>query len=218
MIVTDYISKDFKPPRLDQTVEQALRLINEYSLTHVPVIEGLTFAGNFSRETLEEHDPKTLLRDLRAYIDMFYITANATLLDATQNFHNEDTNVLAVLDIEMHYVGMLMMDDLISAISAMPFISEPGATMVVEIAQKQFSISEIAKICESNNARIIGLFVTAYHHDQVQVSIKLISENLVSVIETFERFGYNVVFKFFEDEKQDLLKGRFDQLMKYLDI
>ena len=111
-----------------------------------------------------------------------------------------------------------MMDDVISALSTMPFIAEPGATMMVEIAQKQFSISEVSKIVESNNARVVGLFVTAYQEDRVQITVKLISDNLASVSETFERFGYSVVHKFFNDEKEDMLRDRFDQLMKYLDI
>src|SRR5690606_31469819 len=133
-------------------------------------------------------------------------------------FNNHDTNVLVVLNAEMHYSGMLMMDDVFSGLSAMPFISEPGAIMIVEVSQKQFSISEIAKIAESNNARIIGLVVTGYQGEKIQIALKLIAENLASVGETFERFNYTVLFKFFNDEKEDLMKDRLDMLMKYLDI
>ena len=111
-----------------------------------------------------------------------------------------------------------MMDDVISGLSTLPFISEPGAIMIVEVSQKQFSISEVAKIAESNNARIIGLFITGYQEDKIQITIKLIAESLASVSETFERFNYTVIFKFFNDEKEDLMKDRFDMLMKYLDI
>lgn len=218
MLAIDYISKDFIPPKLNQTVDHALKMINEFSLKHIPVFEGLNFIGNISRETLEENDSDTLLSELRDFTEHFYMTENGSLLDAIQKFHHNDTNILVVLNKDQQYIGLLMMDDVISGISTMPFITEPGAIMVVEVAQKQFSISEVAKIAESNNARIVGLFITAYKEDKVQIAIKLIAENLASVGETFERFNYEVIYKFFHDEKEDLMKDRFDMLMKYLDV
>src|SRR5690606_37652348 len=163
--------------------------------------------------------PDLKLAEIKDFTDSFYITENSSLLDAVQKFHNFDTNILPVINEEKQYQGLLMMDDVISGLSAMPFILEPGAILVIEVSQKQFSISEIAKIAESNNARIIGLFVTEYSDgDKVRIALKLISENLASVGETFERFGYTVVFKFFNDEKEDLYKDRFEQLMKYLGV
>jgi CBS domain-containing protein len=218
MLVNDYISKDFIPPKLNQTVQHGLELIQEFGLTHVPVFEGLNFIGNISRENLEKPDPNLKLIEIKDFTEFFYITENSSLLDAVQKFHNFGTNILPVINEEKQYLGLLMMDDVISGLSTMPFILEPGAILVIEVPQKQFSISEIAKIAESNNARIIGLFVTGYSDDKVQIALKLISENLASVGETFERFGYTVVFKFFNDEKEDLYKDRFEQLMKYLDI
>ncbi len=218
MLVTDYISKDFIPPKLNQTVGHGLGILKEFNLTHIPVFEGLGFIGMISRETLKEYDEEVKLSELRDFSEFFYITENGSLLDGVQNFHNYDANILVVLNTELQFSGLLMMDDVISGLSIMPFIAEPGAIMIVEVSQKQFSISEIAKIAESNNARIVGLFITGYREDKLQIAIKLISESLVSVGETFERFNYTVLFKFFNDEKEDLMKDRFDMLMKYLDI
>jgi len=219
MLVNDYISKDFIPPKLNQSISHGLDLIQQFGLTHIPVFEGLNFIGNISRENLEENNSELKLTEIKDFTEFFYITENSSLLDAVQKFHNFDTNILPVINEEKQYQGLLMMDDVISGLSAMPFILEPGAILVIEVSQKQFSISEIAKIAESNNARIIGLFVTEYSDgDKVRIALKLISENLASVGETFERFGYTVVFKFFNDEKEDLYKDRFEQLMKYLGV
>lgn len=218
MLVNDYISKDFQPIDGSQSVEYAMELIHQYSLTHVPVFRGNNFIGNLSKETLEEQDVDVKLHDLKAYNELFYINQNGSLLEAIQKFHQFNTNILVVLTVEMQYLGFILMEDVISALSAMPFISEPGSIMVVEVAQRQFSISEISKIAESNNARIIGLFVTAYENDKVQIALKLIGESLSSVVETFERFNYTVLFKFYKDERDDLMKDRFDMLMKYLDV
>lgn len=218
MLVNRYITKDFVPPKLNQNVLHAKEIVQEFGISHIPVFEGLNFIGNISREALEESEGETKLSELRNFAEFFYITENSSVLDAIQKFHTTDANLLPVLNTELQYVGMLMMEDVISALSTMPFILEPGAIMMIEIPQKQFSISEIAKIAESNNARIIGLFITDYPEDRVQITLKIIAESLTSVGETFERFGYNVVYKFFNDEKENLYKDRFEQLMKYLDV
>lgn len=218
MLVNNYISKDFIPPNVNSSVGTAVNLLRDFNLTHIPLFEGLSFIGNISGETLEDFSPDEKLISVKDYSEYFYITQTASLFDAVQSFHNHSTNMLPVINEEKHYLGSLMVEDVISALSTMPFIVEPGAIMTVEIPQKQFSISEVSKIVESNNARITGLFVTAYEEDKVQITIKLMSENLASVSETFERFGYSVVHKFYSDEKEEMLRNRFEQLMKYLDI
>lgn len=218
MLVSDYISKDFIPPELNQTVGHALDLMQSFQLTHIPVFEGLGFLTNYAKEILESQPLDKKLSELKELGDYFYLTSGGSLLDALEHFHTHETNLLVVLDLEMHYVGLLLMEDVISELSTMPFIAEAGALLVVEVMQKNYSISEISKIAESNNARIIGLFVTAYDHGKVRIAIKMVAENLASIGETFERFDYKVLHKFFVDEKEDMMKDRFNQLMKYLDI
>ncbi len=218
MLVNHYISKDFIPPNLNSTVETAGNLLADLSLTHIPVFEGLNFIGNIPKETIEATKLSIKLGEVKHHAEYFYITENASLFDAVQLFHNHSANILPVINEEKHYLGLLLMEDVISALSTMPFIVEPGSIMTVEINQKQFSISEISKIVESNNARITGLFVTAYREEKVQITIKMISENISSVSETFERFGYTVVHKFYNDEKEEMMRDRFEQLMKYLDV
>ncbi len=206
------------PVKVSQTVEESLELIYRFGLSHVPVLDDENFGGNLLRETLEESESKSVISELGELTEFFYITENGSLLDAVQNFHQADSNVLPVLNRELKYVGLLLLEDVIQGLSAMPFIFEPGSIIIVEINHKRFSISEIAKIAESNNARIIGLFITRYRENHIQIALKLIADNLTSIGETFERFDYTVVYKFFNDEKDEMMKDRFNQLMKYLDI
>lgn len=216
MLVNEYISKDFPEVKDSQTVEYALMQIENYNLTHIAVFQGVEFMGNLSKETLEENSPQMKLSELKEFYELFSIDENASLLDAVQLYHNNLANVLAVLNQKHHFVGFLMLDDVMSGFSAMPFVTEPGSILIVEISNKKLSFSEISKIVESNNARIIGMFVTAYKDEDARVTIKLSAENLTSVVETFDRFDYNVVYKSFSDEKDELMKDRFEQLMKYL--
>jgi len=52
----------------------------------------------------------------------------------------------------------------------------------------------------------------------VQVTMKISNDNLSSIDETFERYGYHVVRKFYKDEKEDLIKDRYQYFQKYLEF
>ena len=90
--------------------------------------------------------------------------------------------------------------------------------MVVQTSNRHYSFTEIAKIVEGNNAKIYGCFLSSVEDDYIQITLKISNENLSSIDETFERFGYSVVHKYYNDEKDDLMKDRFGFFQKYLEI
>ena len=96
--------------------------------------------------------------------------------------------------------------------------SENGALLVVQVNEKNYSMTEICKIVESNNAKIYGCYISSIIEDDIQVTLKISSDNLSSIDETFERYGYNVVHKYYDDEKEELLKDRFGFFQKYLEF
>lgn len=218
MQITEYIRNDFIPPKLTQTVGHGLELIKRFRLNHLPVFEGLTFMGNIPATQLDMYPADTLLSELTESAKHFYMPENGSLFDAMQYFHDFDTNILPVLNTDMKYLGPLFIEDALSGYFNLPFISEPGSIMIVEVARNQFSMTEIANIAESNNARIIGLFITGYENEKVRITLKLVAEDLASIRETFERFDYTVVYKFFNDKRDELVKDRFGMLMKYLEL
>lgn len=218
MLITDLISKEIKPVSTTTTVEKALHLIDGYQLSHIPLFEGLTFLGNISEAHLNEAPLNELLIESKSYIDYFFLTEISSVFDAINEFYTHDTNVIPVLNQNKDFMGVLLVEDVIAMLSKLPLLSEPSAMLTVKIPTKQYSMSEVAKIVESNNGRIFGSFISGFEEDLTEVTIKFNAESLTSVVETFERFGYLVKLKFFNDEKQTLMHDRFDQLMKYLDV
>lgn len=218
MLIREHISKDFTPPKIGQTVGYAHDMVEKFGLNNIPVVDGKYISGSVSRETLEEYEPDTKLSELSEYFDYCLINEKSSLLDAVQEFNKLTANVLAVVNQENQFVGFLLLEDVIAGLSSMPLFSESGSVLIVETPLKKLSFSEISNITESNNAKLIGLFVIEYNDDNVRVAVKTITDNLTSVGETFERFDYKVIYKSFNDEKEELMKERFNQLMKYLDI
>ncbi len=95
-----------------------------------------------------------------------------------------------------------------------------NSLIILEIPLKDYTLTEIARIVESNNAHIIALSVLPISGgSELLVSLKLDISDLTSVLRSFERFNYNVVYYYMkEGEITDQQKERLDELMYYLDM
>jgi hypothetical protein len=98
-------------------------------------------------------------------------------------------------------------------------LENPGGIIVLEMSQNDYNLTEIAQIVESNDAKILSLFL-ASHSDstRLNVVIKLNKTEIGGVLQTFDRYGYYVKFSFNDEEDRDDLRENYDSLMNYLNI
>ena len=139
-------------------------------------------------------------------------------MDSIKLFHTFNSNVIPVISKEEKYLGYISCDDIFNEFSKYPLFSENGAILTVQTSGLHYSMSEISQIVESNNAKIYAIFISSVKEDSVEITLKISNENLSSIDETFERYGYTVVSKHYNDEKEELLKDRFGFFQKYLEI
>ncbi len=82
-----------------------------------------------------------------------------------------------------------------------------------------YSLSEIARIIESNDAKILSLFVHSWPEStKIEVTLKINRVELGAILQTFNRFNYNIKAIFSEQDDLDDLRERYDSLMNYLNI
>lgn len=95
-----------------------------------------------------------------------------------------------------------------------------NSLIILEIPLTDYLLTEIARIVESNNAHVLSLLVLPISGgSELLVSLKLDISDLTSVLRSFERFNYNVVYYYMkEGDITDLHKERLDELMYYLDM
>ncbi len=99
-----------------------------------------------------------------------------------------------------------------------PFLSEPGGILIVEKGINDYSFSEISQIAESNNAKLLGAFISKMDEDLVQITLKISNTSLNDVIQTFRRYSYNIISGHEEDSYIESLKERSQYLDKYLNM
>lgn len=216
MYITEYLSNEIKPGKVNSSPSQLLEVVQENKLTHLPLFKGLNFVGNISEEDLIELSIDNEKVDYTSYLESFYLSESSTLLDAIHMMYTNQANILPIINEQSRYVGFITETNIINTLANFPFVAAQGVSMLVSIAEKDLSMTAISNIIEVNNGKVLGMMIVGNKEDSVYVLLKFSSSNLLAIGETFERYGYQVIQKFYNDEKQELLQSRYAQLLKYM--
>ena len=217
MFIKDYISKDYPAFSSTDLIEEANEMAKEFGFSHVFVKKKGVYQGAISQSFLEE-SPEGNLASLEIHYEKFAILDDGNLLDSIKLFYTFNSNIVPVISKNEKYLGYLSCDDIFCEFSKYPLFSENGAILIIQTSGKHYSMTEVCKIVESNTGKVCGCFINLISDDFIQITLKISSENPSSIDETFERYGYNVVHKYYDDEKEDLLKDRFGFFQKYLEF
>ena len=125
---------------------------------------------------------------------------------------------MPVLSPENKYLGYYELNDIIHLFNETPFFSEPGGILIVEKGIQDYSFSEISQIVESNDAKLLGAFISKIENDVAQITLKIGNTSLNDVTQTFRRYSYNIIAGHEDDTYIKSLKDRSKYLDKYLNI
>lgn len=216
--ITDYINNNIRPLNIFDPVSAAQDLFAEYPFTHFPVLEDDVYIGSAGSEDVELMDIDKTMADARYTFDRFFVRDSNIWLDVLEVFAKNETNVMPVLSGDNKYLGYYEITDIIKFFHETPFLKEDGGILVVEKAIHGYSMSEVAQIVESNNARLLGLFISDATIEKVQITLKISLGGLSEIIQTFRRYNYDIISEHQEDAYLNTLKDRSDYLDKYLNI
>ncbi|MCK5782378.1 MAG: CBS domain-containing protein [Flavobacteriales bacterium] len=218
MIVDEYINNDFKPLSKEDSAEFALQLFDSYNYNYLPVVEDGMLIACLSSDFDLEIESENKVGDLLDYSELFFVQNNSSLLDALKVSGNSDTNMIPVVGDRNEYLGYVSQGDIMSVFSKSPFFTEMGGVLVVKKSIKEYGVSEVAQIIESENAKILGLFVSEFTGDEVVLTIKINQIRLGVIEASLKRFGYSILESYHENKFNDDMKDRYDALMSYLDV
>ena len=216
--LTSYINNEIKPLKHSDSIGEAQDLFSDFSYTHFPVTEEGIYIGCISNENAALLNSKTLVNDNRFHFERFFVRNTTIWLDVLEIFAKNESNLIPVLDDKNTYLGYYELEDVIRFFHETPFLKEEGGIIVVEKETDKFSMSQVAQIVESNNAKILGLFISNVVGNKVEITIKISQSGLNDIIQTFRRYEYEIISEHQEDSYLNSLKDRSDYLDKYLNI
>ncbi|MAX79284.1 MAG: CBS domain-containing protein [Crocinitomicaceae bacterium] len=220
MLGKDLATEELPYLTLNDAIEKASIWMDEFKVSHLAVVDDKVFVGMISEDTiLEISDWTNSIREHELSLIKVSAFDSDHLFELLNKFNEAALSVLAIVDENGLYIGSVNAFQFIRSFGAMSPIKEPGGIIELELNMNDYSLSEIAQIVESNGAKILGSFITPnVDSKKLNVTLKVNQSRIDSVLQTFERYQYNVVASFFESHQTEMIKDRYANLMRYLNI
>ena len=216
--INDYINNDFKALNSQETIAEVQDFFEEVPYSHFAILEDGIFQGCMAADDVETFDSDKKVADYRYTLEGFFARKNMIWLDVMAIFAKNHSNVVPVLDEENNYIGYYELEDIVKFLHETPFLKEQGGIIIVEKKQIDYSMSQITQIVESNNGKILGVFVSEADQENVQITIKIALGPMNDIIQSFRRYNYEIISEHLEDNYLNNLKERSDYLDKYLNL
>ena len=220
MLTAELINTNIPRLQLQDSVSKALQLINDYRVTHLPVVSDNKYLGMISEEDLLDVDgEKGTIEFLQDNFITAFVKENEHFLNAVKCCNQFESTIVPVLNEEKELVGVITVTDLLKALGDFSGANEIGGIIAVEMERSQFSISEISRIVESNDATVLHLNTTIHPATgMLTVSLHLNKKEIAAIVSAFERYDYDIIYYFGDEKFENEIHSNYRHLMSYLDI
>lgn len=220
MLTRELQSQHLPSLHLHDKVYQALQLMNDNQITHLPVVDGEKFAGLLSEDNLlQSENDDALLSALEQSFSSFSVREEEHFLKAVQLAADNGLSLVPVINEENELTGTITYTELLRHSSAFMNLNEPGGLIVLELPSNQYSFNEISKLVETNDAQITQLNTSNdAETGTMQVTLRINKTEISDILATFQRYEYNVKYFFGEEQYANELRSNYDNLMNYLKI
>jgi len=220
MKALELISEEIPPLTHTDTGEKALRWMDEFKVSHMPVLKNGNFVGVISEsDILDKLNLEDTLDILFDHLPRPYVSENAHIYEVLAKISEDKLSILPILDAEEKYIGCTSIHHLITLIANTGSIKESGGIIVLEVNAIDYSMAQIAQIVEGNNAKILSSYIMSpSDSNKIEVTLKINKIELGSIIRTFERYDYVIKASFQKSEGDDDVQFRYDALMNYLNL
>jgi CBS domain-containing protein len=192
-----------------------------FRISHLPIVNNLDFLGLISdADIYDMNQPEEPIGNHSLTLLKPYVTTEQHLFEVIGLASRLKLTVVPVLDEKSHYKGVITTTELVRYLAGISSMDQQGGIIVLEIIERDYSLSQIAQIVESNNIKVLSMYITSPPDStKLEVTLKVNTNDLVSVIRTFERYNYDIKTWVTSDDSMDrFYSERFDLLMKYLNI
>lgn len=224
MLSDQAINTAISPLTPEDTIEQALRKMEELDVNCLPVVATATgkLEGQVTRSQLLEAVEATADISSLELREAAKVFQSQHLFEAARLMLQYEMRLLPVVDDELTFLGIIQKQKVLESITRMMNLASFGSILTVELDQKDFTLSEIVHLIEVEGAKILGLAVETpeAEGDTFKVSVKINLEDATRVASALRRHDYSVVVT--TEATNDLfgidMESRAGELLKYLDM
>lgn len=221
MLAKELISDIIPSVKTSDTGIHVINLMEDYRISHLPIVNNRDFLGLISDADiygLENQNDALGSSSLSLFCPFVYEYQH--IYEVIELVSRLKLTLVPVLNEEKEYLGSILMHDLVQHFSHLSAADQPGGVLVLSMTSRDYSLSEIARLVEENDAKIINLLVsTSPDSTELDVTIKLNVFDLSAIIRSFERYNYSIKASYRDDDKiESLNRDRYEEFMRYLNI
>lgn len=220
MLASELITDLIPPLKTSDTVQKALNWMADFRVTHLPIVNQSQLLGVISEEDIIElNEPNQPIGNQELSNQICYVNESQHIYDVIRMVSEQHLSIVPVLDAKQNYLGLVSIHDLVHHVANIGALSNPGAIIVLEMGVRDYSLAEVSRIVESNNASILSSYISSQPDSaRMELTLKLSTTNINPILADFERFKYTLRGSFHHQDTHDIARDNFDSLMKYLDI
>lgn len=218
MIVRNLIQDGVVPLEKDDTCREALEYMEDLCVAHLPLVHEGKLVSVVSNFDIYRSEMDTKVGDLAVVFQPF-VYDYQHVFDALRIIGRQNLTLLPVLDAFDNYLGTVSQQKLVQYFTDAYSVTEPGGIIVLEMSANDYMLSEIAWIVEEDDAKILSLTMESDPEStKLIVSIKVSKVDISAILQTFNRFNYNIVASFSERDNNEDLRQRYSEFIKYLNM
>lgn len=209
------------PLKPADSADKAIAWMEELRSNQLPVVDNGRFIGFISEEIILERG------SIDETVSAFPLIGEKCIVSRGTHFYDiikiaseNNVQLVCVQDDDGSYYGVITVQDTIASFAQTAAVQAPGGILVISMNANDYSLSEISRLIESEEAKILSSSIKNDDFDKsmLRLTLKINQTDLSRIVATLERFGYKIIARYQESNFTDNQKERLDILMKYLDI
>jgi len=146
MIAENLLSHTIIPLRTSDTGEEALGIMNDFYVRHLPIVNDKQLLGLISEDDILLHDVKEAVGSYQLSMTKPYVKDSDHLYDVLKILSEYKLTVVPVVDAENNFRGLISQDDIVRYFANTGSFTEPGSIIVLEMHRRDYSLAEISRI------------------------------------------------------------------------
>lgn len=217
----EFINNLIPPLKFTDKAKMALSWMEEIRTNVLPVVDQGQFKGLITDELIYTlNNPQMGIAEIELEGLGCFVYQDKHIYDVMRVASEYHTSMVAVVDRELHYLGVVTLEDAISAFADSLSIQSQGSVLVLSMNMTDYSMFEISRIIEGENAKILSSFISSDPLDihKIKLTLKLDKTELRHIKATLERFGYRLIDHYDEEIETSGEQERIGNLLRFLDI
>ena len=218
MIASQLITYEIPPLKLSDKGSRALDWMEEFKVTDLPVVNNGEYLGMIEEtQLLDRSNIDDLISSYNFNFKKPFVHENQHVFEIISLIVQNEVDLLPVLGSNDKFLGIITINSILKFFSETVSIANQGSIITIQLNINDYSLAEIAKIVESDNAKILASFITSHPDStKLEVTLKINKNEITRILATFERFNYTITASYNETDYQKDLQNRYDEFMRFL--